>query len=222
MRKYNWIGLVIILIGVAVLLDNLDVIQGINVWHLIVPCLLILGGVGSMTSARRVHFWGCLLLLGGLYWLLVELNVLPSVSWQIVVPAAIILVGLGIFLPTYGRRSEDCNTDGFVSSTAIFGGDERRLAGAAFTGANITAIFGGVELDFTGFESLHSPAQIDITTVFGGVDLTLPAGWRVERKGLTCIFGGLGFKGHPAAGDADKVIELTGLCLFGGVDIKYL
>ena len=226
LRKFNWVGVIIILIGVALLLSNLNIIQGISVWSLILPFLLLLCGLSSMISSRRINYWGLILFLAGAYWMLVRLNVLPGIGWEIITPGIIILIGIGIILPfgqnknTNAKQSPNAAKDGYVHSTAIFSGDERFLSGERFTGANITTVFGGCDLDFTGFQDASPATVIHFTVAFAGADIILPPEWKVERRGLTCLFGGMDIKGAPAP-TASKTVELSGVCVFGGITVKY-
>ena len=109
---------------------------------------------------------------------------------------------------------------GFITSNSIFGGDTRQLSGQEFTGANITTAFGGCELDFTGFEDARDGSRIHFTVAFGGAEIFVPTSWKIERQGLTCVFGGIDIKGNPSP-DAVKTVELSGICAFGGIDVIY-
>ncbi|OQB24545.1 MAG: hypothetical protein BWY11_01032 [Firmicutes bacterium ADurb.Bin182] len=181
-----------------------------------------------MAGAKRVTLWGILLSLAGLYFLLVNLKLIAKLPEGVLFPVIVIAVGLAIFIPGRlvrhigsGARAEtDTNGEGFVNSTAVFGGDERRLSGNVFKGANITCAFGGVELDLSGFSSCLPRAEIDLTCTFGGVELTLPPNTRAEHGGMTCLFGGMDIRG-PQPQNAESVIVLNGFIAFGGLDVKH-
>jgi hypothetical protein len=229
MRKLNWLGVLVVHAGVIILLDNTGVIDniipgGVSVWQIVLPALLIGLGVSSMAQGRKPTFFGSLLSLGGLYWLLINLHVLSPLSWSVIIPVVVILLGLSIIFPG-GRRPHPvqqgtAGDSGFVKSTAVFSGDNRRFNEPLFTGASITAVFGGSELDFSGFGQTVEGAVIDVQIAFGGCELRLPYGVIAKRKGVTCLFGGIDEKGLPVQ-NAPKTVYITGSIIFGGLDIIY-
>ena len=112
-------------------------------------------------------------------------------------------------------------SDGFVRSSVIFSGDERHFGGPVFGGADVSVLFGGCQLYLTDYQQAKQPCAIDVSCSFGGAKLYVPRQWRIERNGLTCLFGGCGFHGNA---DAQPVasISLRGFVAFGGVDIIYV
>jgi hypothetical protein len=231
-KKFNWIGFFIIIAGILWLLGTLGVLEpilnGQSVFQLIWPAAIIVVGISNMAGARRVTLWGVILSLIGLYFLSVNLGYIGRLPGEVIFPAIVIAVGLAIFIPGRPFRHITVNThvdagpneEGFINSTAVFGGDERRISGSTFRGANITAAFGGVNLDLSGFDSCLPRTEIDMTCAFGGVELVLPPNTRAERGGLTCVFGGMDIKG-PQPQSAEYVIVLNGVVAFGGLDVKY-
>ena len=229
MRKFNWFGVFIVLAGVVILLSNTGVIDafvpgGISIWQIVVPALLIGLGVSSMVQGRRLTFIGSLFFLGGLYWLLINLKTIQPVSWGIIVPVVVILLGLSIIFPGRGKvtpvQQGSAGESGFVKSTAVFSGDNRRFNEPLFTGARITAVFGGSELDLSGFGQTVEGAVIDVQIAFGGSEIRMPYGVIAKRKGVMCIFGGIDEKGLPVQG-ATKTVYITGTVIFGGLEIIY-
>ena len=179
-----------------------------------------------MLSSRRATLWSLIIALAGLYFLLVNLNAIEPLPAGVFFPVALILVGIAIFIPSphiaaaRANAQASVNSEGFVESTAIFGGDERIITGSCFSGAKIVNIFGGSNLDLTGFESTEPICPVSVNVAFGGCTLYVPRGTRVTRNGLTCAFGGIDFKGIPDA-NAGSVIDLSGLVIFGGLEIHY-
>lgn len=92
MRKsnYNWFGLVVILVGVLLLLSRVTDLSMHLVWTVLWPCILIGVGLVSLITARRIHYWGSIMVLGGLWWLLTRLGILPHVSGGVI--GAVILI----------------------------------------------------------------------------------------------------------------------------------
>ncbi|MPN56381.1 hypothetical protein SDC9_204069 [bioreactor metagenome] len=155
---------------------------------------------------------------------MINLNVITRLQWSVVVPIIIILLGLSIIFPG-GRKPHpvqqgSAGESGFVKSTAVFSGDNRRFNEPLFTGASITSVFGGSELDFSGFGQTVDGAVIDVQIAFGGCELRLPYGVVAKRKGVTCLFGGIDEKGLPVQ-NASKTVYITGSVIFGGLELIY-
>ena len=234
MKKFNWFGFFIIIAGVLLLLDAFDVMGGLlaerSVWTLIWPSAILWVGISSIAGARRITLWGTVISLIGIYFLLSNLGVIGRLPDGVLFPVIVIAIGLAIFLPghitfkvkgnIHSEVGTESDEDGYINSTAVFGGDERVISGEVFKGAKITTTFGGAELDLSGFSSCLPRTVIDVTCAFGGVDLVVPPNARVERGGLTCAFGGMEITG-PVPQNAEFVIVLNGLVAFGGLDVKY-
>ncbi|MGI6176087.1 MAG: LiaF transmembrane domain-containing protein [Christensenellales bacterium] len=216
MRKFNWVGMAVILVGAALILNSFNVLP-MSAWSLLPPALLILIGIDTMLSANRFTYWGLVLLLGGAYWMLSRFGVLPAFSVGIIAGCIVILLGLGLLFPKHSSQSQ---TGASFNSTSTFSSDKRTASGGIFEGCNVNVIFGGSELDMRGYEGVAEGASIFFKIAFGGAEVIIPTGWRVDNDGLTCIFGGIDYKGAPRT-DAEHVVRITGSVLFGGVEIKY-
>ncbi|MFO7256555.1 MAG: DUF5668 domain-containing protein [Bacteroidota bacterium] len=113
-----------------------------------------------------------------------------------------------------GSRGEDT-----VDLTAIFGSIKRKVFSKSFRFADVTALFGGVELDLTNAD-IQDRATIDLTQFFGGTTLIVPANWAVESD-LVAILGGINDKrGGSASAARDKVLVLSGTAICAGIEIK--
>ena len=93
---------VLIVVGVLVLLNNLDILNLGYVFGLIWPGLLILIGL-SMIRGRPKTLGLFLTILGGIFFA-GNLEVLPE-SWDLGRLWPIFLVGFGVWLMVRGRRS---------------------------------------------------------------------------------------------------------------------
>ena len=121
--------------------------------------------------------------------------------------------------PQEPRAAGDGNGEDTVDLTAIFGAIKRRLFTKNFRFADVTAIFGGVELDLTHADIQHR-ATIDLTQFFGGTTLIVPANWSVESD-LVAILGGINDKRAGSASAArDKILVITGTAICAGIEIK--
>ncbi|MBO5306070.1 MAG: hypothetical protein J6B12_04840, partial [Clostridia bacterium] len=99
---------------------------------------------------------------------------------------------------------------------AAFSGSDLKFDGEVFEGAELTAVFGGIECDLRG-AVIENDCAIKVTAIFGGIDIFAPNGVNVKVNS-TSLFGGVSNK--TAAHKDAPTIYVSGTCMFGGVDIK--
>lgn len=230
-------GIIVVIAGVTLLLDQLNIIDANRVFRFW-PLLLIVWGVSILLtcqgSGRR--FWGGFLILAGIGLQLQELGY-QRVRIETLWPVFIIAVGILLVIQAFGkgRREPLLNkwksrpyekgqtfesTDTHVSCTSIFGGGEHQVSTRSFEGGEITAIFGGTEIDFTQADIQGEQAVIEATLIFGGGEIRVPRTWNVVIDGVG-IFGGYGDKtSHPPVDPPAKKLIIRGIAVFGGLEIK--
>ena len=86
-----------------------------------------------------------------------------------------------------------------------------------FEGANLTAVFGGIELDLRN-SIIKEDQVINCSAIFGGIDIIVPEDVNVKVKSSS-VFGGIDLK-KQSDKQYKKTIYVDGKCIFGGVDIK--
>jgi len=214
------VGLVIILIGALLLFRNLEFIdfaipQIIFSWQVI----LISIGLILFISAKNKST-GLVLMIVGI------LGLIPE-YWAI----ALILLGLYIIFRksgfSFGRDSGDPFSKGdskneSINEVSIFGGGNRSFNSDNFTGGNITAIFGGSQIDLMDCKLAEGENIVDLFFIFGGSSFSIPSDWQVKIQ-TTSIFGGFSDKRilpHETNLEENKVLIFKGLTLFGGGEIK--
>jgi DUF4097 and DUF4098 domain-containing protein YvlB len=113
-----------------------------------------------------------------------------------------------------------------MNATAVFGGVERRITARDFRFGRVSAVFGGVELDFHGADIEGEEAVMEVNAIFGGVEIRVPDHWNVEARNQT-LFGGYSdttrAAANPSASDTapgKKLLVITGQVLFGGIEVK--
>jgi Domain of unknown function (DUF1707)/Cell wall-active antibiotics response 4TMS YvqF len=107
------------------------------------------------------------------------------------------------------------------SAVAVFGGAERKGLWVVPESFTAFALFGGIDLDLREARFERREVRLQLTAVFGGIDVVVPEDVEVHVDGAG-IFGGFGQPEAPVGGVAPggPVIRITGLALFGGVDVK--
>lgn len=216
----NWgrlfFGLLIVAVGTVLLLDNADVLDAGEVFGTWWPAVVVLAGI--LTFAANPRHWPVALIITGVgvAFLLSNLDIVDI--GNIVIPAAIILVGLlVIFGRGLGSRTEAGDR---VNSFNVFSGSEIASHSKQFQGGSISAVFGGAEVDLR--DAVPTPdAELDVFTAFGGVEVTVPEGWHVAVRGLP-LFGGIENVTAKKQVPADApTLAVNATVLFGGLEIKH-
>ncbi len=229
---FTW-GFIIVVVGIALLLHHLGIIPFDPVarfW----PLVLVLFGVMNLMS-QSGRFFGLLLISAGLVLQLNKLGI-THLNFADLWPVALIAVGLLLmwgsletrgFLRAKAKAVQDFKDQvtgatgpaTMLNAVAIFGGCERRISGPSFQGGRATAVFGGIELDFTAAE-MDDEAILEVNCVFGGVEIRVPETWHVHSRSLP-VFGGYEDKTRqPYNPGKTKTLIVTGMVVFGGIEIK--
>lgn len=218
------VGLLVVVAGVLFLLDNLGYLgfrNALSFW----PVAFIVGGASLMLNEdrRNGRVMGPILIAVGIAMLLQRMG-LVDISWRIVWPLLLIVVGGLIVYRTLGggRGRRTIDKDGaaagnLVDITAILGGVERRIATPDFRGGEVTALMGGCELDLRAC-GIVQEAELNVFAVWGGITIKVPADWTVVMNG-TPVMGGFTQKTAPAP-DNGKRLVVTGYAVMGGVDVR--
>lgn len=227
MKRRNQVLWGVILVGIGLLLGlNALGITHINLffdgwWTLfiIVPC------VAGLVSGKDIT--GNLIGVGiGVFLLLCCQDILDfSMLWKLVFPAIIILFGVKMIFGTrVDRASSEVikrlqATNGQVPyGTAVFSGEKMNFSGEVFQGAELNAVFGGVECDLRN-AIIEQDCVIQASAVFGGIDIYVPTNVNIKASSNS-IFGGVSNKTANYHDELAPTIYIKCNCMFGGVDIK--
>lgn len=227
MKKFGNIlwGLVFIIVGLiigcnAMGLTNINIFfTGWWTLFIIVPSFIGLFKDDSKT-------WNIIWLVIGIVLLLCARDILSfSIIGKLIFPFILVMVGLSfIFKDAFRTKvnekikklnSERVDGEDFC---ATFGGIKNSFKDQEFKGANIDAIFGGVEIDLSDAIIKHDQV-INASAIFGGVDIKAPKSVNIKVKS-TPIFGGVSNKLKDDFNESLPTIYVNAFCLFGGVDIK--
>jgi predicted membrane protein len=219
------VGAVVCLVGVLFLLDHLGVISVDHLWRFW-PVILIGVGAAHLAEPGRQQWGAFLMLVGGLF-LLDSLNIMHF-HWAELWPVVIIGVGgMMIWNSIVGqrRRQDQPDTANTMNAHAVFSGIERRITAKDFRFGRVSAIFGGVELDFRDADIEGDTAELEVNAIFGGAEIRVPDNWRIESQSQI-VFGGLSDstrnanRGDDAASPRNKTLVISGTVTFGGVEVK--
>jgi len=175
-------GLIIGAIGVLFLAINLGYLPP-NVWRLVGPLLLILWGI------------------------------------------VILIRGFGGTTPWNAKsfvHDASTTSNNVLREVAVFGGIDRKVDSQDFQGGEATAVFGGIELDLRGAAITRDEVRIEANAVFGGVEITVPENWDIVMQGAG-VLGGYTDHTHRALATEEVKrprVVIRGGAVFGGVNVR--
>jgi predicted membrane protein len=185
-----------------------------------VPSLFVLLGLYALVTSGFRNLFGPLVViaLAGA-WQIAALDLVPEADLVSFWPAVVILFGVSLLLGRMRTKPEEVDERG-VDGIAIFGGRNQRVTSSRFAGADLTALFGGYELDLRDAEVADRPARISAVAVFGGVDVIVPRGWNV-RLDVLPIFGGAEDERPRRETEHEETdLVVTGFAAFGGISVN--
>ncbi len=222
------LGLTVVTIGVLWLLSKMGILAMASLWHYW-PSIIIFMGLGNLFQ-RGVGFshrifalltigTGAALQLHTLGWIYLQ--------WGFIWPAIIIVVGLwiagaSIFSSRRKRPKKKRKTPEIPQDFVLFGGRDERITDEDWAGGEATAVFGGYNIDLRHAEMKGNEVVLEARAIFGGVEIKVPDHWVVELKGAP-IMGAFEDKTRPPRpepGADTKKLILTGVAIFGGVEVR--
>jgi hypothetical protein len=220
-------GIIFVGIGALLLLNNLQIFPLHEVWRYW-PAILIAVGmvklVDSTYGGGRAA--GAIMVVGGGV-LLAHTMGFITIRRQDIWP--LIFIGIGLlmlFQRTIGWQVTATGAErrvpgGILMGTAVFSGGKRKIIDPDFKGGEVTALFGGYEIDLRKAGMEGDSAVLDVSAIFGGIEIRIPQNWSavVEASG---VFGGIADETlHPdEGGPGAKKLIIRGAAIFGGVEIK--
>lgn len=223
------LGILVIAAGILLLARNTGFLDP-TVSRIIFSWEMLLVAIGVINIFWRQSFWSGVILIGvGGFFLLVNFYHMPFSTWQLFLPALIILVGLKMIFGTshIGKRmfkeplfSQSVGNEDFFEDVAVFGGGERRVVTPNFKGGRMISIFGGSKVDLTHSNIVAGDRpMIEVVSIFGGSGLLVPSDWNVKVEVFN-IFGGYVDKRIPSQVDSNKTLVIKGITIFGGGEVK--
>ena len=223
------LGVIVIAAGLLLLARNTGFLD-YSVSRILFSWEMLLIAIGVVNIFWRQSMWSGFILIGlGGFFLLVNFYHMPFSTWQLFLPALIILVGLKMIFGTTNKGkqmfkdpifSQSVGNEDFFEDVAIFGGGERRVISPKFKGGRMIAIFGGskVDLSHSNIEAGDRP-MVEVVCIFGGSTLLVPSDWNVKVEVFN-IFGGYSDKRMLSQIDYNKTLIIKGITIFGGGEIK--
>ena len=224
-------GLAIILIGVGLLMNSLNILPfGPIVARIWLPLLFI--GIGvfqfSRTRGNDGRLGGAFFVLFGSLLLMSKLNYWDISFGKLIGPAILIWIGVSMLVKRSRPQSlrvphvkfgMDQSTDpnDFIQATAMLGGFHRKCSSQQFRGGDVTAIMGGGKIDLREARMQTDEAVIEVFALMGGIEIQIPMDWTVDQR-FTPILGGFEDKTRQAPGNT-KRLAIHGTTIMGGVSV---
>ncbi|WP_165806503.1 LiaF transmembrane domain-containing protein [Chitinophaga parva] len=117
-------------------------------------------------------------------------------------------------------KQQSTTDDDFIYASAVFSGTQKTVLSKNFQGGNLTAMFGGLEVNLMQAD-INGTAVLHVNTFCGGTEIIVPGNWTVRLEETT-MFGG-SEDSRPASllsPDPNKVLVIRGSCVFGGLEVK--
>lgn len=221
-------GAFIVVVGLFALLDNLHLFDS----HLVQPywpLVFVALGALKISNARRPGsiFVGSALIAVGAGMTLQNLG-LFHFEWRQMWPLALIWVGLSVITKGIvvrgdvtnravpGQREERVEHASRVDASATMSGIVLKNDSQEFTGGEINAVMGAVELDLRG-AAIATEAVLHLSIVMGGVEIKVPREWSIVVNGSP-LMGGMEDKTVPPMSPGKRLV-IEGSVLMGRVEI---
>ena len=220
-------GMAIIALGVifggnALGLFNIDIFfKGWWTLFIIIPSLIAL--ITEKGKLGNLFF-----LAGGIVLLLAAQEVFSfEVAWKVILALFLVMIGVSIIVKNVFHNKNDKevakkakelrNDDKMDSQMAIFSGNDRVYANEEFSGSNMMAVFGGVDLDLRN-AFFRKDTLIRAFCLFGGITIKVPKDVRIKVKS-GFIFGGVTDERKNNSEKIEYTIYIDAMGGFGGVSI---
>lgn len=232
MQKSNgriWLGVLFIIFGGVLVLDNLDIIYfDIFSW----PVILLVIGFVILINSKNPTTGIVLIVIGGLFLsgriFYFDVSDIIADYW----PIAVILVGLLIIFQNKtgshsfkGKHNFDKNIEtdeDTIDATCTFSENKIKVTSKNFRGGIVTTTLGSHHIDLYDAELADGNNVLEITTVLGEIDLIIPRDWNVNVQ-VSSVLGSFEDKRRIDINQVlrpDKTLTIKGNVTLGGGKIK--
>lgn len=230
-RNLFW-GVFFILAAIAIILNQLGVLEGISLINLVITILLI---PIMIKSTKALNFLGILVPLAIIVIIYSdELGIQKLAPMPILGSAIFLSIGLSFLIhPRYSIFEKDNKHREFEDEESInetnkgevnlftkFAGSVKYINSNDLKKVNINCSFGAMKVYLDNSELQENEATVKLNVEFAGVELYIPKEWKVIDN-VNCLFGGIEEKNNKGKTE-DKKLILTGKVKFAGVEIIYI
>jgi predicted membrane protein len=227
--KRVFLGGVLIVLGGIFLLNTMNILH-FRFAHVVFswPFILFVIGLFILINTEKKLLGWILTGIGALF--LIE-RIFPRIDYDSGIIIPILLIVLGVYI-IFKKRSADSSSASMggtlniskdrIDDVSIFGGGTKIISSDNFQGGNVTAIFGGSEINLINCQLAEGDNVLDVLCVFGGTTIIIPKEWNIVIN-VTSVLGGFSNKSirNPSVVvDQSKTLHIKGLAMFGGGEVK--
>lgn len=232
--KRFFFGIILIVLGIILILDRLNLIPG-SVTDILISWQMLLIGIGVLSLIGGNRTAGIILIAVGGFFILPEFVTIPREVRRIYWPLILVAVGVAMlfrqkgslrFISSDEPKPESPKEDSLSTfdDFIIFGGREVFINSQNLASGKATSIFGGIEFDLRKAQIRPEGAIIDCVSIFGGCGFKIPMDWNIKNE-VTTIFGAFTDKRGETYNDKyydpSKTVIIKGVSIFGGIEIKH-
>ena len=216
------LGVFVLIAGILLTLDSLNLVDTSRYFRFW-PAVLIGVGAVVFTQARGGHDRGkgALIVLAGVVLMLGAFDIIEVRFWELFWPGVMIVAGGSLIMQTLRRhRGPSLDPSESVSSFTFMGGVKRTSNANPFRHSDLTAIWGGCDLDLR--QATIPPgeeAAIDVFALMGGHKSRVPEEWAVDSR-VFPFMGGVDDKTTPAADASAPRLVVRGAIIMGGLHLS--
>jgi predicted membrane protein len=212
-------GGLLIIAGAILLLAQFGLVDSSYIFSTFWPIIFIF--IGSMqfifNRGKAGKIISLILILFGSLFLINNLDFLPWDVSNMFWPMILILFGLWIIFPKK-LMEDNVKKNEKLENFVLFSGLKTSVTNSDYKTGEVSAFFGGLEVDFTQAK-IQNEAEIEVNAIFGGVVLRVPKDWRIVIEGDP-LFGGFENQTKNQTNAESPVLIVRGSVAFGGVEVK--
>ncbi len=166
---------------------------------------------------NRREFWGAIIILIGLIFLLGNLEILDYSTRRLIHnlwPIILIIIGVAFIIKHSGRKGKDhWYKDSFShqttlnmrgSSSRVFGDSNIEAKGVEIDGLECSSVFGDMSLNLAEAKLKSGVNKVQVSTTFGDITVIVPNNMEAKAYGAT-TFGDLYVLGRSASGISNSI-----------------
>lgn len=221
------VGVLIVALGAALLLDNLGVFNARYVLRMMWPLALVAVGIVMVCSPehKRSRNWGWVLITVGAWIFLDKVGWIDLSLWELLVPGLLLFVGGTLVWraiagpPKQQAAATPDDHAEYVRSFAFMSSCELRPVSRPFRGADLSSVMGGIKLDLSDARTEGDTVAVEVFAFWGGIEIHVPPDWTVTSE-VTTLMSGFIDKRRPTSVIPTKTLIVRGMIVMSGIEVK--